>query len=101
MTWAGHAGGENQIMPIEVCIDDIVRLRKVHPCGSYEWRVVRIGADIGLKCLKCGRRILLPRSTFERRLKAFVSRGSGMAYQSRAAQPEPEQDSTPQDSVLS
>nr|MBC7244175.1 DUF951 domain-containing protein [Chloroflexota bacterium] len=61
-------------MPIEVFIDDIVRLRKVHPCGSYEWRVVRIGADIGLKCLGCGRRILLPRSTFERRLKAFVAR---------------------------
>ena len=60
-------------MPIEVYVDDIVRLRKVHPCGSYEWRVVRIGADIGLKCLKCGRRVLLPRSTFERRLKSFVA----------------------------
>jgi hypothetical protein len=61
-------------MPVEVNLDDIVRLRKIHPCGSYEWRVVRIGADIGLKCLKCGRRVLLPRSTFERRLKSFVSR---------------------------
>jgi len=60
-------------MPVEVNLDDIVRLRKIHPCGSYEWRVVRIGADIGLKCLKCGRRVLLPRSTFERRLKSFVS----------------------------
>lgn len=60
-------------MPIEVYVDDIVRLRKVHPCGSYEWRVVRIGADIGLKCLGCGRRVLLPRSTFERRLKSFVA----------------------------
>jgi hypothetical protein len=55
-------------------VEDIVRLRKVHPCGSYEWRVVRIGADIGLKCLGCGRRILLPRSTFERRLKSFTAR---------------------------
>jgi hypothetical protein len=61
-------------MPVEVYVDDVVRLRKVHPCGSYEWRVVRIGADIGLKCLGCGRRILLPRSTFERRLKSFVAR---------------------------
>ncbi len=57
-------------------MDDIVRLRKVHPCGSYEWRVVRLGADIGLKCLGCGRRVLLPRSVFERRLKAFVARGT-------------------------
>jgi len=69
-------------MPIEVHIDDIVRLRKVHPCGSYEWRVVRIGADIGLKCLGCGRRIMLPRSTFERRLKSFVTR----AVQAKDAQ---------------
>jgi hypothetical protein len=99
-------------MPIEVYIDDIVRLRKVHPCGSYEWRVVRLGADIGLKCLRCGRRILLPRSTFERRLKAFVSRGSGTSfapegndppaeYPSRAAQPRGQQDSKLQDTVLS
>lgn len=61
-------------MPIEVHLDDVVRLRKPHPCGSYEWRVVRLGAEIGLKCLGCGRRVLLPRRTFERRLKSFVSR---------------------------
>ncbi len=61
-------------MPIEVYIDDVVRLRKPHPCGGYEWRVVRIGADIGLKCQTCGHRVLLPRSTFERRLKAFIER---------------------------
>jgi hypothetical protein len=61
-------------MPIDVYVGDVVRLRKVHPCGSFEWRVVRIGADIGLKCLGCGRRVLIPRRTFERRLKAFVDR---------------------------
>jgi hypothetical protein len=63
-------------MPVPVFVDDVVRLRKVHPCGGYEWRVVRIGADIGLKCLTCGRHIMLPRATFERRLKAFVSRAA-------------------------
>ncbi len=63
------------MVPVDVFIDDIVRLRKPHPCGSYDWRVVRLGADIGLKCLKCGRRILLPRSKFERRLKGILSRG--------------------------
>lgn len=61
--------------PIPFYIDDIVRLRKPHPCGSYEWKVVRIGADIGLVCQTCGRRVLLPRRTLEKRLKAFVSRG--------------------------
>ena len=64
-------------MTIDIKIGDIVRLRKPHPCGSYEWEVVRIGADIGLKCLKCQRRILLERSIFERRLKEVVYRGEG------------------------
>lgn len=59
-------------------MDDVVRLRKAHPCGGFEWRITRIGADIGLKCQTCGRRVLLPRSELERRLKAFVSRGAPM-----------------------
>lgn len=61
--------------PIPFFIDDIVRLRKPHPCGSFEWRVVRVGADIGLVCQTCGRRVLLPRRELERRLTTFVSRG--------------------------
>ena len=62
-------------MVMEIRLGDVVRLKKPHPCGSYEWEVVRLGADIGIKCLKCQRRVLLQRSTFERRVKAFVSRG--------------------------
>ena len=62
-------------MVMEIRLGDVVRLKKKHPCGSYEWQVVRLGADIGIKCLKCQRRVLLERSTFERRVKAFVSRG--------------------------
>lgn len=54
---------------------DVVRLRKPHPCGGFEWAVTRLGADIGLRCLQCGRRLMLARPTLERRLKAFVSRG--------------------------
>jgi len=54
---------------------DVVRLRKPHPCGGADWQVVRLGADIGLRCHVCGRRVLLARPTLERRLKAFVSRG--------------------------
>lgn len=61
--------------PVPFYMGDIVRLRKPHPCGSYEWEVVRIGADIGLRCQTCQRRVLLPRRTVEKRLKAFVSRG--------------------------
>ncbi|HLG11649.1 MAG TPA: DUF951 domain-containing protein [Dehalococcoidia bacterium] len=53
----------------------MVRLRKPHPCGGYDWEVTRLGADIGLRCLQCGRRLLLERSTLERRLKQLVSHG--------------------------
>ena len=62
-------------MVMDIKLGDIVRLKKKHPCGSYEWVVVRLGADIGIKCLKCQHRVLLARSTFERRVKEFVSRG--------------------------
>ncbi len=55
---------------------DRVRLRKPHPCGSTTWRVVRLGADIGLKCEGCGRRVLLPRSEAEKRIKEILSKGA-------------------------
>jgi hypothetical protein len=57
-------------MGLEIQPGDIVRLKKKHPCGSYDWHVFRIGADIGLQCLGCRRRIFLGRSTLERRVKS-------------------------------
>ncbi len=57
---------------LQVDLDDAVRLRKPHPCGGYEWRVVRVGADIGLVCMTCGRRVLLPRSKFNKRVKTIT-----------------------------
>lgn len=60
-------------MVMEIRLGDVVRLKKVHPCGSYQWEVVRLGADIGIKCQGCERRVLIERSVFERRVKAFVS----------------------------
>ena len=59
---------------LELHLGDILRLRKPHPCGGFEWRVVRLGADIGLRCTTCDHRVLLPRSEVERRLKVVVSR---------------------------
>jgi hypothetical protein len=53
-------------------LGDTVRLRKPHPCGSFEWQVVRLGADIGLECLGCQRRVLLARRDLSRRIKAVV-----------------------------
>jgi len=50
-------------------LNDILRLRKPHPCGSTEWIVVRLGADIGLECKGCGRRVMLTRRELSRRVK--------------------------------
>lgn len=53
----------------ELQLNDRVRLRKPHPCGSYEWSIVRLGADIGLECCTCKHRVLLTRRDLARRLK--------------------------------
>ena len=49
-----------------------VRMRKAHPCGGTDWEIVRIGADIGMRCLTCQRRVMLPRSKFEKRVKIIL-----------------------------
>jgi len=59
----------------ELLLGDVVRLRKAHPCGGRDWLVDRLGADIGLRCQRCGRHVLLERRALETRMTAFVSRG--------------------------
>ncbi|KPK07878.1 MAG: hypothetical protein AMJ56_12630 [Anaerolineae bacterium SG8_19] len=63
------------IDPTDIRLDDIVRLRKAHPCGGTDWRVVRLGTDIGLVCLTCGRRVLIPRGKFIKQVKVHLKRG--------------------------
>ena len=53
---------------VEFRLGDVVRLKKAHPCGSDRWEVVRLGADIGLRCLGCERRVLVERGALERKL---------------------------------
>jgi hypothetical protein len=62
-------------MVTEIRLGDVVRLKKKHPCGSDQWEVVRLGADIGIRCQGCQRRVLMARSVFERRIQTFISRG--------------------------
>lgn len=57
-------------------VGDVVRMRKPHPCGGDQWEVTRVGADIGIVCQTCGRRVLLPRRKFTRGVKQLVKRGS-------------------------
>ncbi len=61
--------------PMQIKAGDIAEMRKAHPCGGFEWEVTRAGADIGLKCGKCGRRVMLPRGEFERRVKSLRPSG--------------------------
>jgi hypothetical protein len=62
--------------PLPLNLGDVVRLKKGHPCGANEWEVVRLGADIKIKCHGCGRLVMLPRSELERRIRAFLSQNT-------------------------
>ncbi len=50
-------------------IGEIVKMKKKHPCGSYDWEVIRAGADIKLKCLGCNRIVMLDRVKLKRQIK--------------------------------
>ncbi|MDP4088179.1 MAG: DUF951 domain-containing protein [Bacillota bacterium] len=56
----------------EFNLGDIVEMRKQHPCGSKDWEVIRLGADIKVKCCGCGRIVMLPRIKFEKDVKRIV-----------------------------
>lgn len=64
---------------LRIDVGDRVRLRKAHPCGSSDWEVIRTGADIKIRCLGCGRVVMLPRLRFERRVREFLSRADDQA----------------------
>ena len=55
-------------------LGDIVKKRKSHPCGSDQWEITRVGMDFRIKCLGCGRQVLLPRSKFEKSVKSIVKK---------------------------
>ena len=68
-------------LEMEIKIGDLVRMKKKHPCGGDQWQVVRVGADIGIRCQKCQRRVLLERGVFERRVRVVLLEGSGVIDQ--------------------
>ena len=49
-------------------VGDTVRLKKKHPCGSFEWEILRVGADFRLKCAGCGHQIMIPRKKEEKKV---------------------------------
>lgn len=53
-------------------LGNIVKMKKQHPCGSFEWEIIRMGMDIKIKCNGCGRIVMLPRSEFEKKMVRVV-----------------------------
>jgi len=49
-------------------VGQIVQMKKKHPCGSDRWQIIRVGMDFRIKCITCGRSVLIPRVRFERRV---------------------------------
>ncbi|MFQ5827453.1 MAG: DUF951 domain-containing protein [Dehalococcoidia bacterium] len=66
-------GRTGQAMTSHIELGDVVELKKKHPCGSKRWQVFRVGADIGIQCLGCGRQVLLERRILQRRIKTLIS----------------------------
>src|SRR5260370_33026108 len=59
---------------LKLYLGDVVQTRKTHPCGSDQWKIERLGADVGIRCLGCGRYVLMERVKLERRIRRIVSR---------------------------
>jgi len=66
-------------MTLEYNIGDIIQTRKQHPCGNDQWNVIRIGADFKIKCLNCGRIVMLDRETFLKRVKKVIKKADVLA----------------------
>ena len=73
-------------MADEIRVGDVITTRKPHPCGSGEWTVIRTGADIKIRCSRCGRIVMLDRESFLRRRKAVLSRGEPAAILANESQ---------------
>lgn len=56
---------------MEYKVGQIVKLKKQHPCGSFEWEILRVGADFRLKCMGCGHQVMLERRTVEKNTKGL------------------------------
>ena len=58
---------------MDLRVGDVVRMKKIHPCGGWEWKILRAGADFRIECEKCGRQVMLSRVDFEKRVKKITA----------------------------
>lgn len=57
-------------------LNDVVEMKKSHPCGANQWKIIRMGADIRIKCLGCGHSVMMPRTEFQKKIKKIIEQGS-------------------------
>lgn len=62
---------ERKDMAVSYEVGDIVKLKKKHPCGAFEWEILRVGADFRLKCVGCGHQIMVPRTLVEKNTRGL------------------------------
>ncbi|MCI6858248.1 MAG: DUF951 domain-containing protein [Eubacterium sp.] len=53
-------------------VGEVIKMKKKHPCGGNEWKLLRVGMDFRLQCMKCGREVLVPRKLVEKNFRGFV-----------------------------
>ena len=57
---------------MDIHVNDVLKMKKAHPCGSQEWLVLRVGMDIRLRCTGCGHEVLAPRRKVEKSIKRVI-----------------------------
>lgn len=57
---------------MDIQVGDVLQMKKPHPCGSREWKVLRVGMDFRLRCLGCGHEVMLPRVKAEKNIKKVL-----------------------------
>lgn len=65
-------------VPMDLHIGDVVQMRKQHPCGNDIWKIIRVGADIKIKCAQCDRIVMIQRPEFEKRVKKMIEHAGGI-----------------------
>lgn len=58
----------------DFALNDVVEMKKQHPCGENKWKIIRMGADIRIKCLGCERSVMIPRSEFTKKMKKIIEK---------------------------
>lgn len=58
----------------EYGLNDVVQMKKQHPCGENKWKIIRMGMDVRVKCLGCERSVLIPRNDFSKKVKKIIEK---------------------------